>query len=131
MDLHISKQRNLYTIDIDDFASETTRRLHESWKIAKMNVKQAQETQKRNYDKSANDIVLSVGDKVGKYQPIVKPGLSPKLTSYWKGPYEVLIINYPNCLIRPLTTDVGKNEWIHVNRLANLTKTVRFSENPL
>lgn len=83
--------------------------------------------QKKYHDKKLNWENFKIGDLVFVYFPRHKSGLSPKLTSYWHGPFKVLAqlsdVNYKvNCGPRD-TPQV-----IHVDRMRLVRSQVLTGE---
>ena len=61
-------------------------RLEKMRNIVKENLEEAQQVQKKAYDKRARDQILKEGDKV----LVLLPTTTNKLTAQWQGPYQVL-----------------------------------------
>ena len=55
----------------------------------RLNISDNMERQKRNQDESLSFATFKAGDKVYVYFPVRKVGCSFRLTSYWRGPYQV------------------------------------------
>ncbi len=71
------------------YASEICGRMHKAFEMARNNIKCEQKRQKRLYVAKIKGKPYALGDKVWLYCPRRKVGLSPKLQSFWKRPYEV------------------------------------------
>ena len=65
-------------------------RLEEAHKLVRKNTEQAMVRQKHYHDKKLNWRKFDVNDEVYFYFPRTKMGQSPKFTSYWRGPYQVM-----------------------------------------
>ena len=71
------------------YASEICGRMHRAFEMARNNIQGEQKRQKRLYDAKLRGKPYKVGDQVWLYCPRKTVGLSPKLQSFWKGPYVV------------------------------------------
>ncbi|XP_033747915.1 uncharacterized protein LOC117332943 [Pecten maximus] len=72
--------------------------------------------QKRYYDRRSMGIKLKPKDQVWVYFPPVKPGTSPKLTSFWRGPFIVTTtVSYVTYELCPIGGD--RKHIVHVDRL--------------
>ena len=60
-----------------------------AWKLAQENVKRAQKSQKKYYDKSVQEHKVKQGDRVFIYMPSAKKGKAHKLARPFHGPYRV------------------------------------------
>ena len=89
---------------------------NEAFELVKIHVKQQQRKQKIGYDKKIHGAALEVGQKVWRHTPRGKRGLSPKLLTYWQGPFIIeeklsevnFLIGKPNSRNRQV---------VHFNRL--------------
>ena len=83
----------------------------------KENIKEAQVKYKKQYDKNADTPDFKVRDSVWLYNPKTVPGLTPKLTARWYGPYYITAKTGPtNYRLWDLSTHKAiKN--IHSDRL--------------
>ncbi|KAK2899936.1 hypothetical protein Q8A73_013065 [Channa argus] len=73
-----------------DYLRRLKERLSVVHQLARESQGDAGARQKRAYDGRCHGHPFSVGDNVWVYCPVRKRGLSPKLTSHWKGPGEIL-----------------------------------------
>jgi hypothetical protein len=95
------------------------RRLQSALRLANKTVRErittAQARNKRYYDRTAEQRVLSEGDVVYLYDPAVKPNRCKKFVNFWKGPCRVVRktnkLNYLN------EDASGKDSVVHINRL--------------
>ncbi|XP_062591603.1 uncharacterized protein LOC134253110 [Saccostrea cucullata] len=74
----------------DDYKEEAKVRLQEAYTLVKENLQKCQQNQKERHDRAAKDTHFTKGDKIWLFTPTTKPGLSPKLTHNWHGPYEII-----------------------------------------
>ena len=93
-----------------------TERLEEAHKLVRKKTGQAIMRQIHYHDKNLNWRKFEVNDDVFVYFPRTKMGQSPTLTSYWRGPYQVIskmsdVTYVENCGPR------GSNQVIHVDRM--------------
>jgi hypothetical protein len=100
------------------WAWQLKERMEEAHKYVRENIKTAMVhvRQKKYHDQKLSWQMFSKGDQVYVYFPLRKVGLSPKFTSYWRGPYEVMdkitdVTFKVNCCPR------GKTQVVHVDRL--------------
>ena len=73
-----------------EYLHSLRQQLMEAHDFARRRQEQAGEKQKRAYDVHCRGRPFSPGEKVWVYNPTRKKGISPKLTSKWVGPCEVL-----------------------------------------
>ncbi|KAK2919003.1 hypothetical protein Q8A73_003374 [Channa argus] len=73
--------------------------------------------QKRAYDGRCHGHPFAVGDNVWVYCPVRKRGLSPKLTSHWQGPGEILD-RISEVVYRVRMPGRGRRVVLHRDRLA-------------
>ena len=71
-----------------DMLRDKLERAHE---YARKCLKKRAERQKRNYDNKVQAECFYVGEQVWLYTPKRQVGLSPKLQSFWDGPYVILL----------------------------------------
>ena len=98
------------------WAWQLKERIEEAHTYVRANIKTAMVRQKKYHDQKLSWQKFKKGDQVYVYFPLRKAGLSPKFTSYWRGPYEILdritdITYNVNCGSR------GKPQVVHVDRL--------------
>jgi hypothetical protein len=87
------------------------------WQKAREYLKLSKESQKYYYDKKVVHSDLDVGDRVYKYSPRGRMGLSTKLVHHWVGPYIVTKVSETNACIRPVGQLHVKPKWVHLNML--------------
>jgi hypothetical protein len=87
-------------------------------KIASENQRDSQEKSRRAYDKHAAIPPFSTGSNVLMYDPVVKPGFSPKLWRFWKGPYTI-VDSRPGWTYKLVDRATGTEQpvLVHANRL--------------
>ena len=74
-------------IDLDDYKTELVTSLSDAWKLASEHIKEAQQRQKRQYDRRSKELHLKVGDRVMVYMPLEKKGKARKVARPHFGPY--------------------------------------------
>ena len=68
------------------------------------------------YNKRVHGPKYKEGEHILLHYPVVQPGKSPKLSSPWRGPYEILkCLNDVNYRIKEITT--GKVQVVHYDRM--------------
>ena len=86
--------------------------------LVKENIATAQAKYKKNFDKHAEMTEYQLHDNVWLYNPRTKPGLSPKLTKRWCGPFYVSEkLGKVNYRLRDLKTHLAIKNVVHANRL--------------
>ncbi|KAK2895639.1 hypothetical protein Q8A73_015127 [Channa argus] len=97
------------------------RRLKERFSVVHQLARESQgdagARQKRAYDGRCHGHPFSVGDNVWVYCPVRKRGLSPKLTSHWQGPGEILD-RISEVVYRVRMPGRGRRVVLHRDRLA-------------
>jgi hypothetical protein len=84
-------------------------------KTVRDRIKTAHARNKRYYDRTAKERVLSEGDVVYIYDPAVKPNRCKKFANFWKGPCRV--VRKTNKLNHLIEDASGKESVVHINRL--------------
>ena len=98
-----------------DYKSQIMRRLHEAFQLVKINLAQAREQQKIQYDKRVKIAEFHVGDKVllDMRTPII--GVSKKLIPRFVGPYWILkMLNNSTVEIQQCSSK--QTQLVHVNK---------------
>ena len=99
--------------NLTEWTTRLVDRLETMREVAALKMAEAQKARTAVYDKNSQTRSLEPGDLV-LYR---KPGLTPKLTEAWSGPFEVLgkksLVNYE---VRPLDKR-GKDKIVHLNNL--------------
>jgi hypothetical protein len=99
-----------------DYKSQIMRRLHEVFQIVKINLAQAREQQKIQYDKRVKIAEFNVGDKVllDMRTPII--GVSKKQIPRFVGPYRILKM-CNNSTVEIQQCSSKQTQLVHVNRI--------------
>ena len=98
----LSTPKSPYVVSVDDYKTELTIGLTESWKQARNNIKKAQTRQKSYYDRKAKEIDFQPGGHVMVYMPHEDQGKNRKLALPYHGPFRIIEV-CPNCLVvRPV-----------------------------
>ena len=92
----LSKPVPLYPIEIDDYWSELVTKLLCAWASAREKIVGAQRAQKLQYDRTAKDPGLRLGDRVMVYMPSEVQGKDRKLARPFHGPYRVVSLTPTN-----------------------------------
>jgi hypothetical protein len=88
--------------------------------LAMSRIKEAQASQKRNYDVRCNNRFFRKGEVVYVHVPQSKKGQTPKLARPWKGPFRVDHISPDglNLVLLPITNPhKAKPMRVHINRV--------------
>lgn len=83
--------------------------------------------QKRYHDRKLKWQIFSPGDKVYVYFPRRKLGTSPKLTSFWQGPFSVLE-KCSECTYKVSCGSKGSPQVIHVDRMRLVKSQILTNE---
>ena len=113
--------RNSY-LDIEgyDYPQLVSVWLTEAKKLAQLQIKNAQASQKHQYDRKVIQRDIKEGDLVYLHIPHTPQGKSSKLSHFWKGPLVVKTVKMPNVFVEPPLDGTGpklKGSWVHINRL--------------
>ncbi|KAK2919147.1 hypothetical protein Q8A73_003518 [Channa argus] len=100
-----------------DYLRRLKERLSVVHQLARESQGDAGARQKRAYDGRCHGHPFSVGDNVWVYCPVRKWGLSPKLTSHWQGPGEILD-RISEVVYRVRMSGRGRRVVLHRDRLA-------------
>ncbi|KAK2922219.1 hypothetical protein Q8A73_001704 [Channa argus] len=100
-----------------DYLRRLKERLSVVHQLARESQGDAGARQKRAYDGRCHGHPFSVGDNVLVYCPVRKRGLSPKLTSHWQGPGEILD-RISEVVYRVRMPGRGRRVVLHRDRLA-------------
>ena len=124
--LSVSVDRSI--VELDDYKSQMVEKMSSAWSLARTAVKRAQKTQKRQYDKSANNTRFSVGDRVFVYMPARKTGHMRKLASPFEGPYRVVTVS-PNVVeVRLVDKPRSTSIWVSLERVRRCPAQIKDLE---
>ena len=84
----------------DNYVKELQSRLQSSYQTARNNLESRKESSKEYYDRNVNTPLFVLGDKILLHHDKVRRGRSPKLTTPWIGPYEIVGIDDVNVTLR-------------------------------
>ena len=98
----LSPPRERGNVDVSSYREALVTDLSEAWKLAQAQTKKAQRKQKANYDRTAKEPPLRVGDRVFLYVPSAKRGKAHKFARPFKGPYRVVHLYDNGADIRPV-----------------------------
>ena len=97
-----------YLVDISDYQTELVRRMSTAWSVAKEQIENAQQRQKKQYDRHAKDPKIQIGDRVMVHMPGELQVKEHKLVCPFHGPYRVLKVHQTMlkwCLLISQETD--------------------------
>ena len=104
-------------LSAEDYRKETKQRLQEAFTLVTSNFQKAQQRQKEHHDRNSSNVEFSEGDKVWLFTPATTPGLSPKLSHNWHGPFEILKkLSEITYKLQDPNND-AKTQMTHVNRM--------------
>ena len=98
----LEPQVDRISYNLDDYKSEMVRHTSEAWKLAKDNVKRAQKSQKKQYDKTVHEHKVKQGDRVFVYMPSAKKGKAHKLARPFHEPYRVVETVENGVMVTPI-----------------------------
>ena len=113
----VTHVRNPYLVDIDDYREDLLSNLSLAWKLAAENIRRAQKSQKRYYDRSTRKVNLRVGDRVMVYMPSEEKGEEHKLRRPFYGPYRVLSVTGTNSEVRLVDSPTDDPIFVNLNRV--------------
>ena len=103
-------------IDVHDWVSQKQEAFRQAYELVRRNSTVQQRRRNNLYNKRVHGPTYKEGKHVLLHYPVVQPGRSPKLSSPWRGPYEILkCLNDVNYKIKELTT--GKVQVVHYDRM--------------
>ncbi len=104
-----------YLVDMEDYRTELTVGLTESWKQARQKIQRAQAKQKKYYDQHprSRKVNYQIGGRVMVYMPQDTQGKNRKLALPYHGPYRILEVE-PNCLVVVRSTNLTTRQCVSV-----------------
>ena len=87
-------------VDLGEYGAELTEKLTEAWETAWNCIKQAQQKQKKNYDRRTAPVPFRVGQRVFVYKPAAKSGPAYKFARPFHEPYHVVELTVNNVKVR-------------------------------
>ena len=94
------------SVDINDWVLQKEEAFRQPYELVRRNATTQQRRRNNQYNKGIHGPTYKEGEYVLLHYPVVQPGKSPKPSSPWRGPYEILkCLNDVNYKIRELTTD--------------------------
>jgi hypothetical protein len=88
--------------------------LKSAYKLGVEMNRNVQQTNKRLYDRNAEERSFKVGDLVYLYSPAIKPGLSRKFHRNWAGPFKVTRKTFE---LNYVILSQNMKQIVHINRL--------------
>ncbi|KZS06385.1 Uncharacterized protein APZ42_030174 [Daphnia magna] len=112
-----------------DYKSQIMKSLKEAFQLVKINLFQAREQQKAQYDKRVKEPKFNVGDKVLLDMRTPLAGISEKFTPRFIGPFQILKLSSNNTV--EIQQDVRKQtQLVHVNRIKPLFVSMIWKDEP-
>ena len=103
-------------IDVHDWVSQKREAFRQANELVRRNATAQPRRRNNLYNKRVHGPTYKEGEHVFLHYPIVEPGKSPKLSSPWRGPHEILkCLNDVNYKINGLIT--GKVQSVHYDRM--------------
>ena len=103
-------------VDVHDWVSQKEEAFRQAYELVRRNATTQQRRRNNLYNKRVHGPTYKEGEHVLLHYPVVQPGKSPKLSSPWRGPYEILkCLNDVNYKIKEMTT--GKVQVVHYDRM--------------
>ena len=96
----LSTPTSPYLVDLDDYKHELVLGLSTAWDNASQSIESAQAHQKKVYDRRAEEVKYSQGDRVMVYMPHEVTGKSWKFARPFFGPYRILSVTPTNVEVR-------------------------------
>ena len=127
LDLMYRPPSSTTPIDVPDRISQKEDAFRQVYELVRRNATAQQRRRNNLYNKRVHGPTYKEGDYVF-YYPVVQPGKTPKLSSPWRGPYEVLkCLNDAKYKIKELTT--GKIQVVHYDRMKRYHGIVPVASN--
>ena len=114
LDLMYRPPLSTSTIDVHHWVTQKEEAFRQAFELIRRNAT----AQQRNnlYNKRVHGHTDKEGERDFLHYPVVQPGKIPKLSSPWRGPYEILkCLNDVNYKIKKLIT--GKVQVVHYDRM--------------
>ena len=103
-------------IDIYDWVSQKEEAFRQTYELVRRNATIQQRRRNNLYNKRVHGPTYKEGEHVHLHYPVVQSGKIPKLSSPWRGPYEILkCLNDVNYKIKEFTT--CKVQVVHYDRM--------------
>ena len=103
-------------VDVNDWVSQKEEAFRQAYELVRRNATSQQRRRNNLYNKRVHGPTYKEGEYVLLHYPVVPVGKSPKLSSPWRGPYEISkCLNDVNYKIKELTT--GKVQVVHYDRM--------------
>ena len=103
-------------VDVNDWVSQKEEAFRQAYELVRRNATTQQRRRNNLFNKRVHGPTYKEGEHVLLHYPVVPVGKSPKFSSPWRGPYEILkCLNDVNCKIKEMTT--GKVQVVHYDRM--------------
>jgi len=101
---------------VNDYAFYARQLMAEAYALVRKHTQRCAEVNKRAYDFRVKPISFQPGDLVWYFCPRSRPGMSPKWTRFYSGPYQIMRkVNDVNYVIR--LSPKSRSMIVHVNKL--------------
>ena len=115
-------------LDVHDWVSQKEEAFRQAYQLVRRNATTQQRRRNNLYKKRVHGPTYKEGEYVLLHYPVVPVGKSPKLSSPWRGPYEILkSLNDVNYRIKELTT--GKVQVVHYDRMKRYHGPITVASN--
>ena len=116
LDLMYRPPSSTTAINVHDGVSQKEGAFRQAYELVRRNATTQQRRRNNLFNERVHGPTYKENELVLLHYPVVQPGKSPKLSSPWRGPYEILkCLNTVNYKIKELTT--GKIQVVHYDRL--------------
>ena len=103
-------------VDVNDWVLQKEEAFRQAYELVRRNATTQQHRRSNLYNKRVHGRTYKESEYVLLLYPVVPVGKSPKLSSPWRGPYEILkFLNDVNYKIKEMTT--GKVQFVHYDRM--------------
>ena len=106
-----------YVVDISDYQTELVRRMSTAWSVAKEQIENARQRQKKQYDRHAKDPKILIGDRVMVHMPGELQVKEHKLVHPFHGPYRVLKVTPNNVEVVLIDKPRDSSIFVALNRV--------------
>jgi len=117
MEAALVPTKPLKPTNITDYREQMMLSLSSARKLAEQTNKEAQKRYKQQYDKTARESKIKVGDWVLIYFAQEETGKNRKLSQPWHGPYRVISQRYPDIVASKIYFPDDPNIQVHQSRV--------------
>ena len=122
--LDSGRQQQQHLTDLDTYKAEVAFKFSEAWKLARDNIKKAQQCQKKHYDRRTRLPRFKVGDRVFVYMPAAKACKAYKFARPFYGPYRIVEQSETGVVVRPVDQPQADPIRVAYNRIRHCADSI-------